>query len=273
MVQSKLVLGTAALCGLLVCLAASPSRAAGNLIVNGDFDSFTLNGVASTKSYQLNNQNDSSFTGAVLTGWGNLGYGFVFTPGSADTTGAYTPQFNGVANIWGPGGGVNAATYSNNGLTTSPTGGNYVVEDGGFGQGVLYQTITGLTVGASYNLSFNWAAAQQYGFSGATTEAWTVYWADAGYNVTSSFTTSTDQTANHGFTPWKQQLYTFAATTTTETLAFLAVGTPSGAPPFSLLDSVSLTAAPEPSSWAILLLGLGLLPLMAKQFRRPPAAI
>ena len=36
--------------------------------------------------------------------------------------------------------------------------------------------------------------------------------------------------------------------------ASLAPGTSNG-PPFSLLDNVSLTAVPEPSTWAMLLLG------------------
>ena len=258
----------AALCGAAL-LGSGSARAAPNLIVNGNFDQYTINGAAGTASYQLSNQNNTSFTGAVLNGWGNQGYGFVFTPGSADTTGAYTPQFSGTTTVWGPGGGTGAANYSNNGYTaTSPTGGNYVIEDGGYSPGVLYQTLTGLTVGSNYMLSFYWAAAQQYGFTGDTTEGWSVYWTDANYNVTSSFATPTDYTPSHGFTSWKQQTYLFTATATTDTLAFLASGTPSGAPPFSLLDGVSLVDAPEPSSWAMIVAGLVGFPFARRWARR-----
>nr|WP_229262497.1 PEPxxWA-CTERM sorting domain-containing protein [Duganella radicis] len=49
-------------------------------------------------------------------------------------------------------------------------------------------------------------------------------------------------------------------------MSFLAVGTPAGVPPFSLLDGVSLTAAvPEPETWAMLGLGLGLIGFTARR--------
>jgi hypothetical protein len=48
-------------------------------------------------------------------------------------------------------------------------------------------------------------------------------------------------------------------------LTFLAVGTPGGAPPISFLDGVSLTAVPEPASWALMLAGFGLVGLAARR--------
>ncbi|UAJ11857.1 PEPxxWA-CTERM sorting domain-containing protein [Polymorphobacter megasporae] len=51
--------------------------------------------------------------------------------------------------------------------------------------------------------------------------------------------------------------FTFTATGTTEVLSFLALGTPEGKPPFSLLDGVSGTV-PEPATWAMMIGGLGL---------------
>jgi hypothetical protein len=51
------------------------------------------------------------------------------------------------------------------------------------------------------------------------------------------------------------QTFTFTATAATELLSFLAIGTPNGVPPFSLLDGVSMTAIPEPSSSLILAAG------------------
>jgi hypothetical protein len=49
---------------------------------------------------------------------------------------------------------------------------------------------------------------------------------------------------------------TFTPTSTSETLSFLAIGTPGGVPPLALLDGVSLSDIPEPASWALLVSGL-----------------
>lgn len=231
-------------------LASQPARAAVNLVVNGDFEAETINGVAGSVSTEFGNRYNN---GSVqLTGWTTSGYNLVFTPNTADTSGAAT-EF-GTLQLWGPNSG------SANGLTpTSPTGGNYVAADGAYGTAPISQTIAGLTVGALYQLSFYWAAAQQKGFDGATTENWTVSFGNQ------SFTTATVNNPNHGFIPWQQQVYTFTATAASQTLSFLAAGTPSGTPPFSLLDGVVLTAAPEPATWALMLAGLGGVVLLTRR--------
>ena len=68
--------------------------------------------------------------------------------------------------------------------------------------------------------------------------------------------------------------FKFTANSTSELLSFLAVGTPSGnVPPFALLDGVSLTAVPEPSTWAMMFVGFAGLGYAAFRRRRPaPAA-
>jgi len=77
------------------------------------------------------------------------------------------------------------------------------------------------------------------------------------------------------FSGWMTANFTFTADSTSEVLSFLAVGTPAGnLPPFALLDGVSLTAVPEPSTWAMMLAGFGGLGFAAfRRRRRTPVAI
>jgi len=129
-----------------------------------------------------------------------------------------------------------------------------VAADGAFQVGAISQTISGLNVGQQYTVGFDWAAAQQHGFTGATTEQWKV---SLGGQTQS---TAVYNNANHGFSGWMHESFTFTATTGSEALSFLAFGTPSGEPPFSLLDGVTMVAAvPEPETWALMLCGMGLI--------------
>jgi hypothetical protein len=224
------VIGFSALLLLTVAISA---QAGTNLVTNGDFES-TTNG-----NGQLGYNTDA-------TGWTiqNSGYNFLYAPGTADTTGA--PGQFGTVSLWGPGNG------SPNGLTTSPTGGNFVAADGAFQVGAIQQTITGLTAGSSYTVGFWWAGAQQFGFTGPTTDQWQVTFG----NHTQSTIVLSDP--SHGFTGWQYQTFTFTADGSSDLLSFLAVGTPAGVPPFSLLDGVTLEAnqIPEPATWTVLISGL-----------------
>ena len=236
-------------------LAGSPALAnpiGQNLVVNGGFE-------------QVSMTSPTEMTTTNVTGWSSTGYNFVFFPGS-QTTGSYTPQFGGNVSFWNPGNGAN------NGFTdTSPTGGNYIGADGAFEVGPITQTLHNLDIGGDYAVSFSWAAAQQYGFTGPTSEQWIVSLGGA------SASTIAYQNASHGFSGWMQQTFLFEATSTDEVLSFLAVGTPNGEPPFSLLDGVSAQEVPEPAAWA--LLAAGLLSLSALRLspwiraRRKPAIL
>jgi hypothetical protein len=211
-------------------LATSAHATNIDLVTNGSFETTTNGGG------QLGYNTDA-------TGWTTNGYNFVFTSGSADTTG--TPSQYGNLQLWGPGNG------SANGLpASSPDGGNYVAADGAFDVGAISQTITGLVAGQTYDVSFDWGGAQQSGFTGTTTEQFVVSFGSE------SQSTIVLQNANHGFTGWKSTTFVFTADGTSDVLSFLAVGTPSGVPPMSLLDGVSVSATPEPSSLALLATGL-----------------
>ena len=73
--------------------------------------------------------------------------------------------------------------------------------------------------------------------------------------------------------PWTKVSMKFIAASVSEVLSFTNVGI--GAPPFALLDGVSLTqagAVPEPSSWALLILGMGGVGGMMRRARRQSTA-
>ncbi len=221
------VLKTLTLAALTASAFASP------ILINGGFEQATGNGQVSYNT--------------TVTGWSaNGGYSFIYAPGTADTTGANGVDGN--VKLWGPGTGVA------NGLTASPDGGNFLALDGAYKVAPLTQTINGLTPGQAVTISFYYAGAQQSGYTGTTTEAFQVSLGGQ------SFETPVLTDASHGFTGWKAQSFTFNPTAASETLSFLAQGTPGGEPPFTLLDSVSITNAaavtPEPS--ALVLLGTGL---------------
>jgi hypothetical protein len=219
--------------------AALPSAVYGQLVTNGGFESNTGNG-------QLGY--NATATDWTVSGAGTS-YTFLFTAGgsspsgtTADSGGA--PGQYGTVSLWGPGDG------SNNGLTLSPTGGAFIGMDSSFQVGSISQTINGLTAGQTYALSFDWATAQQSGFTGATYGQWQVSLGSQTLN------TSVSNIPTMGFSGWMHQVLDYTASGPTETLSFIAAGGPSGLPPFALLDSVSMQAVPEKGSGVAMLLGV-----------------
>jgi hypothetical protein len=227
---------TAIVCGVIA--AGVSQQASANLVQNGDFTagSGTIPG-------QLG-------FNATVTDWSvptpPSSYTFVFTPGSAATTGA--PGQYGTLSLWGPGNG------SANGMpATDPAGGNFLGADPAYQNGPITQTITGLTPGHTYALSFYWAGAQQSGYNGATTEGW-----DVSLGAESD-STGTVAVANHGFSGWSEVTFDYTATSASEVLSFLAIGGPASTePPFALLGGVSLNATAPDATSTVTLLGLAL---------------
>ncbi len=196
--------------------------------------------------------------------YGGKGYGIFF--GVGDGTGSPTVQDNNgpgspPASLWGPNYG------SANGFTgISPTGGNFWASDADPDYNVaISQTLTGLTIGTTYHVGFDWAGAQlilpSYGlFNGPTTEAFTV-----------SFDGQTKSTAivsigSHGFSGWMHENFSFTATSTTAVLSFLSGSGPQGLPPQALLDGVTVTI-PEPATGAMMIAGFGLVGFAARRRR------
>ena len=84
--------------------------------------------------------------------------------------------------------------------------------------------------------------AQQYTYSGATAQALHVF---VGNAITAAWTSATVILAEHDFSGWIQENFTFTATSPSEVVSFLADGSPA-VPPFTLVSDVSMEAAPAP---------------------------
>jgi len=157
----------------------------------------------------------------------------------------------------------------------SPDGGAFVGLDGDPGfSGPLTQTITGLTVGDTYQLTFYWAGAELSNRTGYQTIQLTGSF--GGDPFATPVFTNTNPVGTPGlFSGWTQETFDFTANATSEVLSFLAVGSPANnLPPFALLDGVSLTSVPEPSTWAMMLAGFGGLGYAAfRRRRQTPRAI
>ncbi len=257
---------------LLPCFQVS-ARASAVLVLNGNFtDSSVTNGQAiQIYGASANTVSDWSVCTSATCPSGTVGT----TPTPANGTSAlaflYTYQSQGVTVSDTIGTSHHTFALADSGAipntypgacTTVTTGcGNYLAIDGSTSYNMaIYQTVTNLTVGANYLLTFYTAAAQQANTGGATTEDWEVY-----FGSSTPKTTTVISNPSGSFTPWSAVAMTFQATSASEVLEFLAQGGPSGDPPMDLLANVVLTQTPEPAGLA--LIGAGMLSLLALRKR------
>jgi hypothetical protein len=256
-----------AFCGLISFTLAQSTHA--NLVVNGGFETTTAGANPNTTpgAGQLGyNINATGWTVGASPSTGPYSYNFLFSAGSADTTGADGEY--GVLTLYGPNNGTP------NGLpATSPAGGNYVGLDSDVQyNAALSQTVSGLTPGQGYNLSFYWAGAQQTTYGGPTTDTLAVSLGSQTQSV------GPISVPNHGYSPWTEVEMNFTATSASEVLSFLATGTPlmPNEPPFALLDGVDLELdappTPDAASSAILCL-ISLAALTLAAWRRKPSPV
>ena len=234
--MKKTLIGMAAIAAAIS--AASPV-AAQEYVTNGGFESVSNNG----QNFQVDPGNPYG----TVTGWSTAAtpsgnpYNILFHSSIA-TTGSAVGEYSGTG-----------VEYLHALPTNNAGHGNFMALDGDSAvNGTFLTQLTGLTVGGLYTLSFDWATGQIASRTGATTE---------GLNVqvgSLNLTLAPRSTPSGGSTPWATVTANFTATGANQTLSFLANGTPSGLPPVALLDNVSVRGAvPEPTSWAMMLIGFG----------------
>jgi hypothetical protein len=236
------ILSSVALAASMALAIGSAAHAGTNVLTNGSFEN---------SDYTSNNQFGTGYGGQGVTGWtGGDGYQLYFFGGTQATTSAnsqyatgyeyFHPSFN----------------------TLSSDGGNFVALDGDSDvYGSISQNLTGLEVGKTYTLTFDWAAGQLYNRSGDITEQLKVSFGDEAQY------TSILPVASGGFSGWNTVTMYFTPTQSDQTLTFLSLGAPNGLPPMAALDGVSLTV-PEPATWAMMLIGFGGLGAMIRRRNR-----
>jgi hypothetical protein len=309
-----------AIAGLTIALT-SPAQASStdpnsNLIQNPDFTSTNQ----FSSPVQLNvappggtSRNPGFSRGADIGPWTDKGFVLLFGPNPDSPSGTNADFGSGADNqfaadgggfcLYGPG---NCGQSHANGLEIGPSDGNFLALDGTQGpmkhsgagcigggrcaydlQSSISQTITGLKVGVPTTVEFNWAAGQQTGFPGSTTEQLQVSLCPtsdlASCPTADKLLTAVLDNPHAGFQDWDKGVtqngrdFTFDPSMPTEVLTFLAIGTPSVEPPFVLIDGrhLSLTqhSVPEPGTGSLLLIGLAAMAGVAyrRRRRRDPA--
>jgi len=233
-------------------LAFNANLAHANLIKNGGFEANVI-----AHSHIVN--------GAYLEENGVTINNWISSKEGGDS-GGYNFLMNG-KNAHEHGGRMRLNGFGDN-FFMSPSGGNFFASDPDYGPGTLKQLVNGLEVGTTYQLTFEYALAQQYDWkkSDNTDVWWEVGFGDA---LQDSKKLSI---APGAFSGWQKATMYFTATSTDEWLSFLSQRTNSGGPPFMLLDNVQLHAdVPEPATGALMLAGLGMIGFMARRRRNGQA--
>ena len=239
-------------------LAVSTLVQGQNLVTNGGFESVTggTSGHIGVNGIGLDGWTATRLSGSV----NSLPHSFALV----GTAAQFSEGGTGVYSAYGaPGGGTQLNLW---GAIPDASRGNIlaVEADQSWVATQLSTTVSGLTPNASYTLTFDWAAAQQYGFSGDTSSGW------QGSVGATPFDTTALAIGNHGFSGWQTQTISFTAGPTgSEVLSFIAYGTGGGLPPMALLDNVQVNpvVVPEPGEYAGAFAGLLVVAGIARKIR------
>jgi hypothetical protein len=237
----------------IIATAAPAAWASPLSFTNGNFATNSATAVVGGTTY------GTSINNTDLSGW-SLGtctsnctapasFDFLFLPNSyangVDFQGTIIPMYSS-----GPGA-----------LVTGGVTYNAIGVDAANATYALNQSVSSLTVGDTYVLSFYQASTQADG--GSETTGFTGHWAVS--LGSQSLNSATMNNPYRGSTGWVLQTLSFTATSASETLSFLATSPGTGQPPFLLLADVSLSVA-EPESLTMLAVGMGGLLLLRRRF-------
>lgn len=226
-------------CALALACAALPSYAAADLVLNGSFEDVTMIGTAGTASTPLTSYTDAyrirGGVGVAVDLWG-----------TADNTGA-TPGASGNMHLVYNGGvGVDCSTKTGTQCTmsygvTAHDGNKFVDLTGAGTDRIISQDLT-TVAGVVYELTYY--VMNSSALNGGATNSVKIG-VDGDYSTVSVA----------GSSSWQKQVMTFVAADTTTTLSFQAGGTGAS---YALLglDSVSVSAIPEPEMYALFVAGL-----------------
>ena len=225
----KFVRSMLVFCAVTALVGGAPGAAlAANLVQNGDFSEYTNFTPTDALPYTIFSPKNGS--NVVVAHWSvsfngdNNGINWLVTPSSDNKSAVYN-------------------------ATGAPGGTNYVSLDGGFNYTSMSQVIQGLTVGDTYTLDFDYSYGQQVGQNGGRNDGFIVKF--GGVNVD---TDGPHYYGSHVFSGWFHTTVDIVATGSTETLTFVATGSPN-VPPMTQFANITLQApasVPEPST-----LGLG----------------
>jgi hypothetical protein len=249
----------------LAVAASWSSTAQANLVQNGSLE---LSGYAAGASPNI-------FDAGLITGW------TLYSPGSnVNAVYQYDPNLSSPTAPQSMPDAYRTCTaalgFQAGATCTNPDGPGYFVNldgDPSFPTGIR-QSIAGLVANQKYTLTFSWAAVQRWNESGPTSDEYlTVTLGNLSFNTPNIFTgppspTCTTCLPPKVFSGWFTTSVNFVWDGSSSVLSFLSHGNPSGIPPTVNLDGISLNAAPEPSSWVMLITGFGVLVAAARRRRK-----
>lgn len=243
--------------------ATLPAGAATNYVSNGDFETSTPKNLATFPTSaggigQIDQIVDLSGWTKTVPNDGSGGFAFVIDANADNKApgASYPNQGGGFPSIFSPGSSSNIFLWGpgfstnpvSNGFTGSPNGGKFLAAFGDFGRSKVSQTVTGLTAGNQYTLSFEYAGSQATDNTGDTQQYWSFDLPTGTQNLTQWINPS------QGFTDWRTYSTTFTATDSFFTLGFEPFGASTGGPgelsPVLLLDNVQVVdfTPPTPTS-------------------------